>query len=168
MEDRSAADADPSAAGQLAQLLGETPVFEGLQERYLQRLARIGSELAFQRDEHIFREGDPGDAFYMVLEGAVRISRTVPGMGEEALAILSPGKAFGEMALIEDAPRSADAVAHKRCRLFVVNKRDLEDLLFVDRNLAYDFLWKMVRVLSDRLRETTNKMTFLSFAGKFE
>ena len=89
-------------------------------------------------------------------------------MGEEALTILRPGQAFGEMALIDDCPRSADALGHERCRLFVLSKQDLEDLLFVDRDLAYDLLWKMVRVLSGRLRETTNKMTFLSFAGKFE
>ena len=153
---------------ELARLLAGAPLFAGLDEHHLQRLAVIGSEERFKRGEHIFRHGDVGDKFFLILEGAVRISREVPGMGEEALAVLRAGSAFGEMALIDDSPRSADALAHETCRLFAVAKQDLEDLLFVDRDLAHDFLWKMVRLLSARLRETTDKMTFLTFAGKFE
>ena len=76
------------------------------------------------------------------------------------------GSSIGEMALIEDAPRSADALAHEKTRLFVLGRGDLEDLLFLDRDLAYEFLWKLVRLLSARLRETTDKMTFLSVAGE--
>ena len=64
-------------------------------------------------------------------------------------------------------PRSATAVCHEKCRLFVVNLRDLEDLLFVDRDLAYELLWNWVRTLSRRLRATNDKMTFLSVSGKF-
>ena len=153
---------------ELAGLLAGTAIFEGLDERHLDRLAAIGTEETHKRGQYIFRHGDPGDCFYLVLEGAVRISREVPGMGEEALAVVRAGSAFGEMALIEDSPRSADVLAHESSRLFVVKKQDLEDLLFVDRDLAHDFLWKMVRLLSRRLRETTDKMAFLSFAGKFE
>lgn len=151
----------------LVKMLGATPLFSGLDEKHLVRLARIGSEESFPRGETLFREGDHGDKFYLVLEGAVRISRQVPGMGEEALAVLRPGSAFGDLALIDDAPRSADAFVHESCRLFVVRKEDLEDLLFVDRDLAYDFLWQLVRILASRLRETTDKMIFLTFAGKF-
>ena len=82
----------------------------------------------------IFKEGAQGDKMYLILSGAVRIGRQVPGMGEEALAILRAGTHFGEMALIDDFPRSADARAHEACRLFVVRKEDMEDLLFVDRD----------------------------------
>lgn len=152
----------------LTQLLGTTSLFGGLHQLHLQRLASIGTEETFSRGAMVFREGDQGDKFYLVLEGSIRISRQAPGMGEEALAILRPGSAFGEMSLIDDSPRSADAVAHESCRLFVVKKEALEDLLFVDRDLAYDVLWRLVRILSSRLRETTDKMMFLTFAGKFE
>ena len=62
----------------------------------------------------IFEEGEQGDKFYLILDGAVRISRIVPGMGEEALAVLRAGTYFGEMALIDDFPRCADARAHER------------------------------------------------------
>ena len=91
----------------------------------------------------------------------------VPGMGEEALAILRAGDYFGEMALIDDFPRSADARVHEAARLFVIRKEDMEDLLFVDRDLAYDLLWNFVRTLSTRLRETNDKMTFLAVSNRF-
>ena len=88
-------------------------------------------------------------------------------MGEEALAVLKAGDYFGEMALIDDFPRSADAKAHESCRLFVISKEHLQDLLFVDRDLAYDLLWNFVRTLSGRLRETNDKMTFLAVSSRF-
>jgi CRP-like cAMP-binding protein len=88
-------------------------------------------------------------------------------MGEEALAVLGPGDAFGEMSLIDDFPRSADARVHERCRLLVIDKGALEDLLFVQKDLAYEILWNFVKTLSARLRETNDKMTFLSVTGKF-
>ena len=115
----------------------------------------------------IFQEGEKGDKFYLIIDGAVRISRFVPGMGEEALAVLRPGAYFGEMALIDDSPRSAHAIVHEKCRLFVIRKEDLEDLLFVDRDLAYELLWNFVRTLSARLRETNDKMTFMSISSRF-
>ena len=89
-------------------------------------------------------------------------------MGEEALVVLRPGSGFGEMSLIDDAQRSADAIAHESCELFVIDKQDFDDLMFVDRVMASDLLWKLIRILSKRLRATTDKMTFLSVTGKFE
>jgi CRP-like cAMP-binding protein len=56
---------------------------------------------------------------------------------------------------------------HDRCRLLVLTKEALEDLLFLDKDLAYEILWNFVRILSSRLRETNDKMTFLSATGKF-
>ena len=149
------------------ELLGKSKFFQGLPPAYLRRIVELGSEEQQRTGETIFAEGDKGDKFYLIVEGGVRISRIVPGMGEEALAILRPGDYFGEMALIDGSPRSAHALVHESCRLFVIRKEDLEDLLFVDRNLAYEVLWNWVRSLSARLRETNDKMTFLSVTGKF-
>jgi CRP/FNR family cyclic AMP-dependent transcriptional regulator len=152
---------------QALELLSKVNLFAGLQTSYLRRIASLGLEESYPTNALIFAEGAQGDKVYLILSGAVRISRTVPGMGEEALAVLRPGTYFGEMALIDDFPRSADARAHEECRLFVIRKEDLEDLLFVDRDLAYDLLWSFVRTLSSRLRETNNKMTFLAVSNKF-
>lgn len=142
-------------------------LFEGIDSSGLRDIAAIASEESHRLGEVIFKEGDTGGALYMILEGKVRVSRQVSGMGEEALAVLGAGDAFGEMALIDEFPRSADVRVHERCRLLVISKEALEDLLFLNRDLAYEILWNFVKILSSRLRETNDKMTFLSVTGKF-
>jgi CRP/FNR family cyclic AMP-dependent transcriptional regulator len=149
------------------EILAQIDLFSGLGQGHLRRVVDIGVEEVYKSSATIISEGEAGDKFYLIVEGAVRISRIVPGMGEEALAVLRPGNYFGEMSLIDEAPRSATAVCHERCRLFVINRRDLEDLLFVDRDLAYELLWNWVRTLSRRLRATNDKMTFLATTSKF-
>ena len=149
------------------EILAQIDLFSGLPQGHLRRVVDIGLEEQYRGSATIFSENEPGDKFYLIVEGAVRISRIVPGMGEEALAVLRPGAYFGEMSLIDEAPRSATAICHEKCRLFVVNRRDLEDLLFVDRDLAYELLWNWVRTLSRRLRATNDKMTFIATTSKF-
>ncbi len=147
--------------------LAKIRIFEGITPVGLRKIASLAREESFRLGHVIFREGDGGGALYLILDGKVRISREVSGLGEEALAVLGPGDAFGEMALIEDFPRSADARVHERCRLLVIEKEALEDLLFLHKDLAYEILWNFVKTLSGRLRETNDKMTFLSATGKF-
>ena len=147
--------------------LGKVDLFSGIRPEGLERIAAICSEQSFRVGDVVFREGDVGDKLFLILDGKVRISREVSGMGEEALAVLGPGQAFGEMALIDEFPRSADARVHERCRLLVLTKEQLEDLLLLEKDLAYEILWNFVRILSARLRETNDKMTFLSVTGKF-
>nr|WP_153825160.1 cyclic nucleotide-binding domain-containing protein [Polyangium spumosum] len=130
-------------------------------------ISRVANEESHALGTKIFQHGDPGDKLYIILEGKVRISREVPGMGEEALAVLGPGSVFGEMSLLDEAPRSADARVHERCRLLTVPKDAFEDLLFLHKDLAYEVLWSFVRMLTQRLRETNDKLTFLTVTGKF-
>jgi CRP-like cAMP-binding protein len=150
-----------------AEALSKIELFRGLHPAGLERVATIATEEAHGAGAVLFREGEHGDKLYVILEGKVRISRQVAGMGEEALAVLAAGSAFGEMALIDDVPRSADAIVHERCRLLVISKEAMQDLLFIHKDLAYEILWNIVRVLSRRLRETNDKMTFMSVSGKF-
>jgi len=152
---------------QAVEMLAKVNIFSGLQANYLRRIAALGLEEIHPANALVFAEGAQGDKVYLILSGSIRISRNVPGMGEEALAVLRAGTYFGEMALIDDFPRSADAHAHEECRLFVIRKEDLADLLFVDRDLAYDLLWSFVRTLAGRLRETNDKMTFLAVTNRF-
>lgn len=152
----------------IEEVLAGIDIFSGLPTTHLRRVVAIGQEEKHKKGHTVFSEGDRGDKFYLILDGAVRISRMVPGMGEEALAVLKTGAYFGEMSLLDDSPRSASVIAHESLRVFVVNRQDLEDLLFVDRDLAYEMLWNFVRTLSRRLRATNDKMTFLATTNKFE
>lgn len=159
---------DPAAIPRQAlDALSSIHLFRGIAPAGLREIAAIASEESHRLGDVIFHEGDAGRALYLILEGKVRISREVSGMGEEALAVLNAGDAFGEMALIDETPRSADARVHERCRLLVISKDALEDLLFLHKDLAYEILWNFVKILSSRLRETNDKMTFLSVTGKF-
>lgn len=148
-------------------ILKQIDLFADVGPKHLDRVVALGQEEYTKVGQEVFAEGTPGDKFYIVLEGAVRISRIVPGMGEEALAVLRAGAYFGEMSLIDSAPRSATAIAHERLKCFVISRADLEDLLFVDRDLAYELLWNFVRTLTSRLRATNDKMTFLATSNKF-
>lgn len=149
--------------GQLANI----ELFAGLKPEALALVAKVASEEAHALGSKVFEHGDPGDKLYLILEGRVRISRNVAGMGEEALAVLGPGQSFGEMALLDESPRSADAHVHESCRLLAIPKDGFDDLLFLHKDLAYEVLWSIVRMLVRRLRETTDKLTFLSISGRF-
>jgi CRP/FNR family cyclic AMP-dependent transcriptional regulator len=147
--------------------LSQVDLFSGLKPQALELIAKVATEESHATGTKIFQHGDAGDKLYLILEGKVRISREVPGMGEEALAVLGPGSVFGEMSLLDEAPRSADARVHERCRLLTVPKDAFEDLLFLHKDLAYEVLWSFVRMLKQRLRETNDKLTFLTVTGKF-
>ncbi len=143
-------------------------LFTNLVAGHLTQVLNIVEEQTFKPGEFICQDGDSADCLYFVVKGKVRISKQVPGMGEEALAVLGPGDYFGEMALIDDGPRSADAIANSTVVVGVVQKQAFEDLLFMNRDLAYDLLWTLVRTLGERLRESNEKMrSFLAMAGRF-
>jgi CRP-like cAMP-binding protein len=147
--------------------LSKVPFFDGLTPEALGMIADVTTEETHAYGTRLFQYGDPGDKLYIILEGKVRISREVGGMGEEALAVLGAGEVFGEMALLDESPRSASALAHERCRLLVITKDAFDDLLFLHKDLAYEVLWSCVRMLAARLRETNDKLTFLSTSGRF-
>jgi CRP-like cAMP-binding protein len=147
--------------------LRSVELFSSLKDAALERVAAIAHEESHARGANIFQHGDVGDKVYLILEGKVRIARQVAGMGEEALAVLGPGQVFGEMALLDESPRSADALAHESCRLLSIAKEDLDDLLFQDKELAYEVLWSTVHMLVGRLRSTNDKLTLLGVSGRF-
>ena len=149
-------------------ILKKIPLFEGLNSTQLEKVAAITTERIIESSEKIFKEGDAGDEFFIILEGRVRISKHVPGIGEEALAILDPGTYFGEMALVDDTPRSADALAHTRTKLRVIKREELDGLMFTDKDIAYTLLWTFVRTLAVRLRETNEKIkAFFAMSARF-
>jgi CRP-like cAMP-binding protein len=151
----------------VVELLKKVELFAGLKPEAIAFISKVATEETHALGTKIFQHGDAGDKLYLILEGRVRISREVPGMGEEALAVLGPGQVFGEMALLDESPRSADARVHERCRVLAIPKDGFDDLLFMHKDLAYEVLWSMVRMLVGRLRETTDKLTFLSVTGRF-
>ncbi len=151
-----------------SKILEQVSLFTGLLPVHLHRIAKLAQVKTYGRNEHVFSHGEQSDGLYLVVTGSVRISRNVAGIGEEALAVLREGQHFGEMSLIEDdATRSADAICHERAELLKLPKNDLRDLMFVDRELAYELLWRFVRTLSGRLRDSNDRLMMLSASSRF-
>lgn len=146
-------------------LIRKAAIFVELDNDELQRVAEICREQRFKSGQTIFNEGEPGNRLYIILDGEVRISRQVPGSGEEALSVLKPGACFGEMAVFDRSERSTDAIANSDCSLITISRPDFEILLDFNRDLGYKVLWSMVRLLSGRLRQTNeNLRSFLAMS----
>ncbi|MEW6775455.1 MAG: cyclic nucleotide-binding domain-containing protein [Bdellovibrionota bacterium] len=133
-------------------------LFQELSDAHLKEVASICHEEEAKVGTTVFKEGEKGDKLFIILSGEIRISKQIPGVGEEALAVLKQGAFFGEMALIDDSERSADAIANKSCKLATISREDFEQFLFVNKDIAYTILWSFARTLSERLRETNDKI----------
>ncbi len=131
---------------------------KGLTSKELRLLATLSNEQLYKAGQTIFHEGDAGDHLYIIMEGQVMISKHIPGVGEEALAILGAGDFFGEMALIDHANRSADARAHADVTVLPIDRKLLTDCLSRDEESSYQFLTILCKILSHRLRETNLKI----------
>jgi CRP/FNR family transcriptional regulator, cyclic AMP receptor protein len=131
----------------------------GLSAAEMKLLATFSNEERFRAGSMIFREGEKGDKLYIVLDGRVRISKFIPGVGEEALAVLDRGDFFGEMALIDEKARSADAKAHEAdTTVLSIDRATLNEILSMDPNASLQFLNLLCRMISRRLREINEKI----------
>lgn len=113
----------------IAHLLQQVSLFEGLEANQLEQVAALVRSRTVDAGETVFREGDAGEAFYIVFRGSVEIGKATPGGGEERLAIRRAGEGFGEMALLNDAPRSASAVALERGELLTLSRQEFQELM---------------------------------------
>ena len=127
--------------------LRRAALFKGLPDEELRALAGIVKRIKAEPGDLLFEEGDEDDRFYVVTAGAVEIVKHVPGGGEEKLAVRRAGHAFGEMALLNSAPRFATARVARECECMTLSREDFERLMGGD-----SFSLRMLRILSQALR----------------
>ena len=108
-----------------APFLSHSPLFAGLPRRMLGRLATRFLEKAYYPGEFVFHETDPGRALFVVVEGTVEIIQTTP-RGEHVVRTLVAGDQFGELALIDESPRSGSARIGEQARLLILYKSDFD------------------------------------------
>ena len=131
-------------------LLG-SPLFAAMQPQELDEILKFASERRVRRGQMIFQRGDNGSSLMAVLRGRVRIS-SISGDGKEVtLNVINPGEIFGEIALLDGEPRSADATAIEDTTLLVVERRNF--LPFCRQN--EDLFPRLLAVLCRRLRRTS-------------
>lgn len=128
----------------------------GLSAAELRLLATTLGAQTFEDGSTLFVEGSAGDCLYIVAEGTVRISRRIAGRSESVLANLGHGEVFGEMAVVDDQLRSADAHAGPGgATVLAFSRRDLDEVLQRPSEAASQFLTLVCRVLCHRFREMT-------------
>jgi len=135
------------------EFLKTVPFFDQLSNRQLKGVADIMFERTYDADELVFEKGQPGAALFLVLDGkvAVEIFRET---STTRLAVLERGAFFGEMALLDETPRSATARALERTRTLALYRNDLNGLVQRDAKTACQIYRSLAATIADRLRLT--------------
>ena len=141
---------------EFAALLGMNPLFAGLGEEAIRSIAGLCTRRQLQASEVLFQKGDKGDALYGVRRGRVRIETGTAGGGRLTLNMLGAGDLFGEIALFDGQPRTADAIAAEASELFMVRRSDF--LAYLERQprvtvRLLELLCQRIRWVSDRMEE---------------
>ena len=136
------------------EVLKSIPIFRHLTYKEQTAILSIASTKAFPAESEILTEGQSGDELYIVVKGRVRVETGGVGVAE-----LRTGGHFGEMGLVDHAPRSATVRALEPTRAMVIARSELMQLMKREPILAVKLLWSFVQVLSDRLRATNNELS---------
>jgi hypothetical protein len=170
--------AGPASEANFVRALGLKPgalrrikIFAGMNDSQLERFLNYMQVANARQFAEVVKIGEPGDAMYLVLDGEVRVRLVINGK-ETTLAALGPGEFFGEIALFDHGPRSADVVANMDSTLLKISAGDFERLAKEAPELATPFLLAMGKTLTQRIRadnkryrETIN-VTRLSTAAR--
>jgi CRP/FNR family cyclic AMP-dependent transcriptional regulator len=149
----------------VAEILGGVTIFSDLDALSLSELGRFFTERVFDQQEVIFNEGSIGNTMMIITSGEVRVTQESTPNEEEALVILKKGDVFGEMALLEDLPRSATAIAHTSVITLEISRDDFLNYIRENSENGVKILLKLSRILSARLREADVKLkTFVSLS----
>ena len=141
-------------------MLQNKSVFFGLGDEQLRKIAAVAYQVAYDKGTILFREGDRGDALFIVEAGAIDLYQKREEEGGVKLATLPVGAVMGEVTLVHIEPRSATAIAAvDATEVVVLRNIDLIDLFKEDRELLVVILLNITRILSKRLRTATSRMS---------
>jgi CRP/FNR family cyclic AMP-dependent transcriptional regulator len=164
MPSRQEARRSLSPSDKLA-LLRRHPLFGAIAPELLARLSAYATTRTVPRGDTIFAKGDPGNSLYAVCAGTVKISVPSADGKDAVFNLVGEGEIFGEIALLDGQPRTADATALTDCELMVIERRDFLDLVRNQPEIAL----KLMEVLCARLRHTSEQVEdvlFLDLPGR--
>ena len=138
--------------------LGETDIAYGLDAGGLAALDASMESRRFAHGAFLFRQGEPGDSLFVLMHGSVAIRVVLDNGDSRRITAFGPGVCFGEMALIDRQPRSADAVADGEVEVRELHRAALEDLQVHHPRVASRVALNLSRALSQRLRTTTQDL----------
>jgi len=133
-------------------------LFEGIRKRQLIHVLESLQPRTYLKGETIFTQGDIGRALFIVFSGKIALSRLAPATRKnEVIAEVNPGEFFGEMALLEEMPRTATAYALEETRVFMLFKIKLESLFFSRPQIGVIIAAQLAKIMSARLRAIIEK-----------
>ncbi len=139
-------------------LLKGIPILNDLTKEELKEFERIAHYRHLKANEHIFWEGEPGVAMYIIKKGVVKIYKTSADGKHEDLAILKEGDFFGELALLDESPRSASAIAMEACNILGFFRPEFFEILERKPRLGLKVTMKLARIIGGRLRATSTEL----------
>ncbi len=142
----------------MKQLIKHIPLFSGLSEQELDAVAAIATTRKVTKNCMIVQEGERGDSLFIVVEGGVKISTYSYDGREVVLSLLEPGAFFGEMALLDQQPRSANVTALEATTILQIQRKHIADLLLKLPALTLKLLTEVV----ERLRRTSQILERIS------
>ena len=133
-------------------------LFEGIKKRQLIHVLESLQERTYLKGETIFAQGDIGRALFIVFSGKIALTRLdAAAQKSDVIAEVHPGEFFGEMALLEEMPRTAGAHATEDTKVFMLFKIKLESLLFARPKIGVVIAAQLAKILSARLRALIEK-----------
>ena len=139
---------------QTADFLASVPMFSGLQRDELLKFAELTRERTYPKGSVILFQGDPGDSLYVLRQGRAKVVLIGEDGREVILGVLEPGAHFGELALIDDQPRSAHVIAMEDSQLLILRREDFRRRVEANPSVA----WALLTELSRRLRRADQKI----------
>ena len=139
----------------IIKVLENVPIFEHLTEKELSEVVRLTHERTYKKDEHVFKKLAPAEGMYVILDGGVLITDSD---SETVFATLESGDFFGELALLDEEPRSASAISTMPSRLIGFFRTDLLTLMKRSPELGNKILLNLSRILGERLRRTNQEL----------
>jgi CRP/FNR family cyclic AMP-dependent transcriptional regulator len=148
--------------------LKQIAVLQAMDNDALARLAAALEKKDFADGQSVFVEGDPGDSMYFIWKGSVRIEkRTQAGQAaHKTLAVLEAGDYFGEMALLDQKPRSASAIATGDARVLRLSKAAFDQIQANSSAAGMSVLFAMIRTSSERIRRLSAQLVVYDEVGK--
>lgn len=134
----------------LNHVLKGIPMFESFSEEQMDLLMANFTIVKYDARQVLFREGDPGDSFFVVLKGAIKIYINHPEGQEKTLSVCRPGDSFGELSLLDGKPRSASAQTLKKTELLVISQENFMTLL----GNHFEITHTIMREIIARIRDT--------------
>ena len=134
--------------------LKKVPIFSDLTPKELTEVEKIVHQRRYKKNETIIHAGDPGLGMYIIVNGSVEIVEEDEKAGKRTLAKLSDGSFFGDMALLDEDPRSASAIALVDSDIMGFFRPDFLDLIYRKPKLGIKVLLALARVIGERLRHT--------------